>query len=170
MVISGVAPYPSRSNSFRIEPKQMIILVLMCVMLVPQVIAARCTAGPATHLTLLLFSTSFVTAALSVLATFTLPLPPQKLSRLDLIAHHDPLTFAVVGLSLLTPLYWTVEHLSPKSDLGVDATLAQTLSLTFTAAFLGGKPHLIQVAALTLTLALLARAIKKLVILQAQNE
>lgn len=131
-------------------------------MLGPQAIAAQRALGPATHLTLLLFSISFVTASLSAMALYTQPAPQPSQGIPDYIAHLNPLASATIVLALLAPFYWAVEHFSPNGDLRIDKILAQTLSLAFTAAILGQAAHLIELATFALTIALFAQAIRSL--------
>lgn len=140
----------------------MITFVFLCIMLGPQIIAGQRSVGPATHLTLLLFSISFVTASLSAMSLYTQPASHPSQGIPDVIAHLNPLASATIGLALLTPLYWTVEHVSPDADLRIDTVLAQTLALAFSAAILGGAPLLIELAALALTFVLFAQAIRSL--------
>jgi hypothetical protein len=137
----------------------MITIVFLCIMLGPQLIAELRSAGPATHLTLLLFSMSIVTACLSIMAVHTQPTPQPSAGIPYDIAHLNPLACATVGLALLTPLYWAVEHFSPNGDLRIDVILAQTLAIAFTAAILGQASHLIELTTLALTIALCAQAI-----------
>lgn len=140
----------------------MITIVFLCIMLGPHIIAGQRSVGPATHLTLLLFSISIVTASLSAIALYTQPVVQPTQGFPEYFAHLNPLASATIGLALLTPLYWAVEHVSPDADLRVDAVLAQTLALTFSAAILGGTPYLIELAALALTFVLFTLGIRNL--------
>jgi hypothetical protein len=140
----------------------MITIVFLCIMLGPQLVDGMRSVEPATHLTLLLFSMSIVTACLSAMALHTLSAPQSSTGVPYDVAHLNALAYATIGLALLTPFYWTVEHFSPNGDLRIDAILAQTLAIAFTAAILGQAPHLIELATLALTIALAAQALRSL--------
>lgn len=147
----------------------MITLVFICIMLGPQLFAGHRSVGPAAHLTLLLFSMCIVTASLAAVALQAFPAPPPSEDAQYYVGDLNPLSYATIGLALLTPFYWAVEHFSPDADMRIDEVLAQTLALAFTAVILGGPHQMMELATLVLTIALLARALWNLHTYQTQN-
>lgn len=77
-----------------------------------------------------------------------------------------------MGLCLLTPLYWAVDHFLPQADYRIDAVLAQGIALTFAASLTAsnGSPFwMIETGAVVLVAIMLARGSWCLLRLRTQN-
>ena len=137
----------------------MLTLPIVIITLLPQLVAGLRRKGPAAHLTLLLLSICAVTTLITVL---TLSTPPAPTSRQTYyMVHLPPLVWPVLGLCLLTPFYWAVEHVCSARDLRLDSVLVQALALTMAVALWGEaqgtSPLVIEFGASALVLALLSR-------------
>jgi hypothetical protein len=150
----------------------MFTLFICTIILLPQGIAALRRAGPATHLSLLLLSICAGTAFLTALAIRALPSATPQEAEVYYIVQMSPLGFAAMGLCLLTPLYWAIDHFLPKADYRIDAVLAQGLALTFAGSLTAsnGTPfRLIETGAVVLVAIMLARGSWCLLRLRTQN-
>ncbi len=116
-------------------------LLILGTVLLPQLIATNRQAGPASHLTLLLFSLCTVTSVLTALLLNTLPPIQTDTSDTYFVAGISMMSLATIGLVFLTPLYWAVEHFCSDQGQKIDVTLIETLALTFAGGVYG---HFIQ--------------------------
>ncbi|QUJ77200.1 hypothetical protein KDD17_04035 [Sulfitobacter albidus] len=136
--------------------------MLIC-LLAPQGVAHLRGFGPAGHLTLLLLSLCAVTAVLAAAAFSALPGDLRATRDATyFVVTISPLGYAMIGLTLLAPLYWAVEQLRPEARFSIDTALAQALALTMAAALSGsgaptGAPRVAELASLALVLGMLAR-------------
>ncbi|KIN66810.1 hypothetical protein [Sulfitobacter donghicola] len=111
----------------------MTILFVITGMLLPQMIATQRNLGPAGHLTLLLFSICFVTAVLISATLGLLAQSNKDFETFELVFEINLMGYSMIGLTMLTPLYWVVESQSNIVDHRIDTTLALALALTVTA-------------------------------------
>jgi hypothetical protein len=140
-------------------PALMPTLLISLVMFVPQLVAELRKSGPAAHLTLLLLSICAVTSVLSALAISSQSPPQLAGPETDYIT---PIGYAAVGLSILTPFYWAIEHICDGADFQIDIILVHSLALTFAAilcsSVLQSAFLLVEVFALCLIATLFLRA------------
>lgn len=137
-------------------------LLISLIMFVPQLVAELRKAGPAAHLTLLLLSICAVTSVLSALAISSLSPPQLAGPETYYMSHITPIGYAAVGLSILTPFYWAIEHICDGADFRTDIILVHSLALTFAAilcsSVLQSAFLLVEVFALCLIATLFLRA------------
>ena len=137
----------------------MLTLPILIMMLLPQLVAGLRRKDPAAHLTLLLLSICAVTTLIAVSSLRASPAPAS--AQTYYVMHLPTLVWPVLGLCLLTPFYWAVEHVCTTRDLRIDRVLVQALALTMTAALWGeahdASPIVIELAATLLVLTLVSR-------------
>lgn len=135
----------------------MTTLVLLAVITLPQLWAARRRFGPAAHLTLLMLSLSLI-MALYVWGGFLTSTTAEAATPLALNLTY--LGFAAMGTAGLVPLFWALEQMFPTYDFSIATVLAQALGLVFTATLLpvwgqlAALPPLLEGGALALVIAL----------------
>lgn len=110
-------------------------LIICMLLLGPQVLAALRGVGPAGMLMLFVLCIAGMTAALVVSAmraagAFESIGNDQETYY---VVHLSLLGYAVLGVMLLTPLYWVVEWARPQADMRVDVILVQGVVALMTA-------------------------------------